>query len=147
MSNKGGSMSGTTMSDSQVSREQALAMVKAAERDFGSANVESIVSGYADDVVIRFADVPEVRGKAAAEKFLRARFARQKNYRLTKVLRMLQGNMIGNYWDGEWEDAQTGKQMVGRGTEFWTVRDGKLAVWEATFNVWEKGGKPQAPLT
>lgn len=140
-------MSGTTMSDSQVSREQALAMVKAAERDFGSANVESIVSGYADDVVIRFADVPEVRGKAAAEKFLRARFARQKNYRLTKVLRMLQGNMIGNYWDGEWEDAQTGKQMVGRGTEFWTVRDGKLAVWEATFNVWEKGGKPQAPLT
>jgi nuclear transport factor 2 (NTF2) superfamily protein len=140
-------MSSTTMTDPQVTREQALAMVKGAERDFGSANVESIMSGYTDDIVIRFADVPEVRGKEQAEKFLRARFARQKNYRLTKVLRMLQGNMIGNYWDGEWEDAQTGKTMIGRGTEFWTVRNGKVALWEATFNVWEKGGKPQTPLT
>lgn len=135
------------MADSQVGREQALAMVKAAERDFGAANVESIVAGYTDDVVIRFADVPEIRGKAQAETFLRARFARQKNYRLTKVLRVLQGNILGNYWDGEWEDAQTGKQMVGRGTEFWTIRDGKVAEWEATFNVWEKGGKPQTPIT
>lgn len=134
------------MADSEVGRDQALAMVKAAERDFASANVESILAGYTDDVVIRFADVPEIRGKAQAEKFLRARFARQKNYRLNKVLRTLQGNTIGNFWDGEWQDAQTGKQMVGRGTEFWTIRDGKLAVWEATFNVWEKGGKPQTPI-
>jgi nuclear transport factor 2 (NTF2) superfamily protein len=129
-----------------VSREQALAMVKAAERDFAAGNVAGIVGGYTDDVVIRFADVPEIRGKAQAERFLRARFARQRNYRLTKVLRMLEGNMLGNYWDGEWQDAQTGKQMVGRGTEFWTVRDGKIALWEATFNVWEKGGKPQTPI-
>ena len=134
------------MADAPLGREQALQMVKAAERDFASGDVASIVAGYTDDVVIRFADVPEIRGKAQAEKFLRARFARQKNYRLTKVLRTLQGNMLGNYWDGEWEDAQTGKQMVGRGTEFWTVRDGKVALWEATFNVWEKGGKPQSPI-
>ena len=134
------------MADSQIGREQALAIVKGVERDFASVNVGSIVAGYTDDVVIRFADVPEIRGKAQAEKFLRARFARQKNYRLSKVLRMLQGNMIGNYWDGEWEDAVTGRQMVGRGTEFWTIRDGKVALWEATFNVWEKGGKPQTPI-
>jgi nuclear transport factor 2 (NTF2) superfamily protein len=134
------------MLDTHVGREQALAMVRAAERDFAAANVAGIVAGYTDDVVIRFADVPEIRGKAQAEKFLRARFARQKNYRLTKVLRMLEGNMLGNYWDGEWEDAQTGKRMVGRGTEFWTLRNGKIAVWEATFNVWEKDGKPQTPI-
>jgi nuclear transport factor 2 (NTF2) superfamily protein len=134
------------MLDTRVGREQALALVKAAERDFAAGNVDGIVAGYTDDVVIRFADVPEIRGKAQAEKFLRARFARQKNYRLTKVLRMLEGNMLGNYWDGEWEDARTGKQMVGRGTEFWTLRNGKIAVWEATFNVWEKDGKPQTPI-
>ena len=134
------------MPSNQVSEEQALAMVKAAERDFAAANVEAIVAGYTDDVVIRFADVPEIRGKAEAKRFLLARFARQKDYRLVKILRMRQGNMIGNYWDGEWKDAQTGKRMVGRGTEFWTIRDGKVAVWEATFNVWEKGGKPQTPI-
>lgn len=127
----------------QVSREQALEMVRAAERNFGSANVEDIVAGYTDDVVIRFADVPEIRGKAAAEKFLRARFARQKNYRLTKVLRTLEGNVIGNYWDGNWEDAQTGRRMKGRGTEFWTVRNGKVCLWEATFNVWDADAGPK----
>jgi nuclear transport factor 2 (NTF2) superfamily protein len=129
-----------------VSRELALKLVQAAEDAFGRGDVEAILRGYTDDVVIRFADIPEIRGKAAAERFLRARFARQRNYRLRKRLRMLEGNMLGNFWDGEWEDAQTGKKMSGRGTEFWTIRDGKIAVWEATFNVWEEGGKPQTPI-
>ena len=46
--------------------------------------------------------------------------------------------MIGNDWDGEWKDVSTGKLMVGRGTEFWTMRDGKVSIWEAAFNVWER---------
>lgn len=129
-----------------VTREQALRLVQGAEEGFGSADVTGILSGYTDDVVIRFADLPEIRGKAAAEHFLRARFARQRNYRLKKTLRVLEGNMIGNYWEGQWEDAVTGKQMRGRGTEFWTVRDGKIAVWEATFNVWEEGAGSSTPI-
>ena len=134
------------MSKKGVTREFALKLVKKVEDIFGRGDVEAILDGYTDDVVIRFADVPEIRGKAAAEKFLRARFARQRNYRLKKDLRMLEGDMLGNYWDGEWEDAVTGKTMCGRGTEFWTIRDGKVALWEATFNVWEKGGKSQTPI-
>jgi nuclear transport factor 2 (NTF2) superfamily protein len=134
------------VTSSALTREFALELVKGAEDAFGSADIAAIVRGYTDDVLIRFADVPEIRGKEAAERFLRARFARQRNYRLRKTLRMLEGNMIGNFWDGEWEDAQTGKAMVGRGTEFWTIRDGKIAVWEATFNAWERGGKPQTPI-
>jgi uncharacterized cupin superfamily protein len=57
---------------------------------------------------------------------------------------MLQGNMVGNFWAGTWEDAQTGCRMTGRGTEFWTVVDGKVKLWEATFNVWyaDAGPKP-----
>jgi nuclear transport factor 2 (NTF2) superfamily protein len=129
-----------------VGRELALKLVQAAEDAFGRGDLEAILRGYTDDVIIRFADIPEIRGKAAAERFLRARFARQRNYRLRKRLRMLEGNMLGNFWEGEWEDAQTGKKMCGRGTEFWTIRDGKIAVWEATFNAWEEGGKPQTPV-
>ena len=63
-----------------------------------------------------------------------------------QVFSTLMGDVVGNYWEGEWQDAQTGKEMTGRGTEFWTVRDGKVAVWEATFNVWEKGGGAQIPI-
>lgn len=134
------------MTAKAVTREFALKLVQNVEDIFARGDVEAILQGYTDDIVIRFADIPEIRGKAAAEKFLRARFARQRNYRLRKVLRMLEGNMLGNYWDGEWEDAITGKTMCGRGTEFWTIRDGKVALWEATFNVWEKGGKAQTPI-
>jgi nuclear transport factor 2 (NTF2) superfamily protein len=134
------------MEKNVLTRELALKLVKDAEDFFGRSDVEAILRGYTDDIVIRFADVPEIRGKEAAERFLRARFARQRNYRLRKVLRVLEGNMIGNFWDGTWEDAKTGKKMQGRGTEFWTIRDGKVAVWEATFNAWEQGGQTQTPI-
>jgi len=26
------------------------------------------------------------------------------------------------------------------------MRDGKIAVWDATFNVWEEGGGPSTPI-
>jgi nuclear transport factor 2 (NTF2) superfamily protein len=121
------------------SLETARAFVKEVETAFGSGDVDRMIKGFTDDVVVRFADRPEMHGIAEVEAFLRLRMARQKNYRLQKHLRMLSGDMIGNMWEGEWEDAQTGKSMRGRGTEFWTMRGRKVAVWEATFNVWEAG--------
>lgn len=139
-------MSSTSAQEASLSREEATALVKNVERVFGSGDVAQMMAGFTDDVVARFADRPEMHGKAEVEAFLRARFARQKNYRLSKTLRIVSGNMIGNVWDGEWEDAQTGRTMKGRGTEFWTVRNGKIAVWEATFNVWEAGAAPPSPF-
>ncbi|KAF0162865.1 MAG: hypothetical protein FD157_3639 [Rhodocyclaceae bacterium] len=131
------------MSANALSNEQAVAMVQAAEMNFGSGNVPAILAGLTDDVVIQFADVPEIHGKTDAEKFLNARFSRQKNYQLKKTMRMLQGNMVGNFWAGTWEDAQTGRRMAGRGTEFWTVVDGRVKLWEATFNVWDADAGPK----
>ena len=130
-----------------IDRERAAALVQATEANFARADVPAILAGFTDDVIIRFADLPEMRGLAEAEKFLRARFARQKNYRLKKSLRMVEGSMIGNFWEGDWEDAKTGKAMRGRGTEFWTLHDnGKVAVWEATFNVWEPSTGSVTPI-
>jgi nuclear transport factor 2 (NTF2) superfamily protein len=129
-----------------IDRERAASLVQATEAAFARADVAAIIAGFTDDVIIRFADLPEIRGQADAEKFLCARFARQKNYQLKKSLRMVEGSMIGNFWEGTWEDARTGAAMRGRGTEFWTLRDGKVAVWEATFNVWEEAGGPSIPI-
>ena len=131
---------------SAMSLEEARRLVKRVEKLFAEADIKGIMAGYTDDVVVRFADFPEMRGKPAVEKFLTARLGRQKNYRLRKDLRTLMGNIIGNYWEGEWDDAKTGKKMTGRGTEFWTMCDGKVTLWEATFNVWEAGGEPVSPL-
>jgi hypothetical protein len=50
---------------------------------------------------------------------------------------------IANYWEGEWEDRVTGVRIAGRGVKIWVMRDGKIAVWEAGFNINEVG-KPSA---
>ena len=79
--------------------------------------------------------LPEFRGKAALEQLFRSRSERQLGYRLRKELRSLAGNTIANYWEGEWQDTVTGKEMAGRGVEIWIMRDGRIAVWDAAFNV------------
>jgi len=40
-----------------------------------------------------------------------------------------------NVWDGEWEDTATGRRIKGFGVEVWTMRGGKIAVWETAFNI------------
>ena len=101
-----------------MDRDEALKVVQRAEDTFNRGDVDAILSRYTEDVVIRFAGIPEISGKIAAEKFLRARFARQ--------------------------NARTGKAMLGHGAEFWRYRDGKLAYWEAALNVWEAGADASA---
>lgn len=129
-----------------ITLEEAKELVRVTQKRFGDRDVDAIMPGLTDDVFVRFADMPEMTGKPAVEAFLRTRFARQENYELTKTLRMLSGNMVGNYWEGTWTDATNGKKMQGRGTEFWTMKGGKVAIWEATFNIWEQGGAPLTPL-
>jgi nuclear transport factor 2 (NTF2) superfamily protein len=130
----------------ELSFAEAKTIVQNVENLFGRADLPKIIEGFTADAVARFADFPEMRGREAIGKFLAARFARQRDYRLTKHLRMVMGDMIGNEWQADWTDGKTAKTMRGRGMEFWTMRDGKIAVWDATFNVWEEGGPPSTPV-
>jgi nuclear transport factor 2 (NTF2) superfamily protein len=124
--------------------EQALKIVQRAEDTFNRGDVAAILGRYADDVVIRFAGLPEISGKPAAEAFLRARFARQRDYRLKKTLFMVEGFKIGATYTASWTDARTAKPMLGKGAEFWLYREGKLALWDAAMNVWEASADPAA---
>jgi len=119
--------------------EEARAFVKHVESLFMPWNVDGILAGFTDECIVRFGDLPEFRGKPALEKFFRARAARQKGYRLRKQFRALMGDVIANSWEGEWEDASTGAKMTGFGVEIWVMQEGKIAVWEAAFNVREAG--------
>jgi nuclear transport factor 2 (NTF2) superfamily protein len=124
----------------------AKRLVQGVEDAFGAADLARIEQGFTEDAVARFADFPEMHGRDAIMDFLKARFARTKDYKLTKTLHVLMGDMLANTWDASWQDARTGKAMLGRGTEVWRVRDGRIALWDATFNVWEKGGPPATPV-
>jgi len=125
-------------------RDEARKIVQRAEDTFNRGDVDAILGRYADDIVIRFAGIPEIRGKAAAERFLRARSARQKNYRVKKTLFMVEGFKIGATYTVSFGDAMTGKAMLGRGVELWQYRNGKLVLWEASLNIWEEGADPAA---
>jgi nuclear transport factor 2 (NTF2) superfamily protein len=114
--------------------EEASALVSHVQSLFMPWNIDALVAGFTDDCVVRFGAIPEFRGHDALRKFFTARSARQKGYRLNKQLRTLTGDLMTNVWDGEWEDAETGQPMKGFGIEVWTMRDGKIAVWEAAFN-------------
>jgi nuclear transport factor 2 (NTF2) superfamily protein len=84
---------------------------------------------------VRFGTVSEFRGREALRAFFESRRAKQKSYRLKKEFRSLMDDIITNVWDGEWEDDTSGIAMRGFGVEVWIMRDGKIAIWEAAFNV------------
>jgi nuclear transport factor 2 (NTF2) superfamily protein len=84
---------------------------------------------------VRFGTVPEFRGRKALREFFTARSTKQKGYRLRKQFRSLAGDVLTNVWEGDWEDASSGVAMKGFGVEVWKMRDGKIAIWEAAFNV------------
>jgi nuclear transport factor 2 (NTF2) superfamily protein len=125
---------------------EARDLVHTVEDAFGAADLTAIAKGFTENAIARFADFPEMHGRAEIMRFLTARFARTLNYKLTKKLQVLTGNRLANTWDASWTDAKTGKSMLGRGTEIWIMRGHQIAVWDATFNVWEQGGGSATPV-
>ena len=130
----------------ELSFADAEAVLERAQRLLNAGDLSGVMKTFASDVVVRFADFPETRGRPPVEKFLTARFARLKNYRLQKQLRAVSGNVIACSWDAEWDDGQDGRQMQGYGIELLTMRGDTIAKWEATFNVWQKGGGSSLPI-
>jgi nuclear transport factor 2 (NTF2) superfamily protein len=115
--------------------EEARRFVKHVETLFMPWNIDALVDGFTEDCTVRFGTLGEFQGREALRAFFTARSRRQKNYRLTKELRTLADDKLTNIWNGAWEDAETGTAMKGFGIEIWTMRGGKIAVWEAAFNV------------
>jgi nuclear transport factor 2 (NTF2) superfamily protein len=115
--------------------DEARALVKQVESLFMPWNIDALVDGFTPDCVIRFGTVPEFRGRERLREFFTARSAKQEGYRLRKQFRSLDGDTLTNVWDGEWRDAASGATMKGFGVEVWIMREGKIAVWEAAFNV------------
>jgi nuclear transport factor 2 (NTF2) superfamily protein len=132
--------------ESAWTREQASALLGVVEDMFHRRDVDALVNGFTEDCVVRFAEQPERRGRQALRELFTARLARQKNYRLKKTLRALDGNVLANTWEGAWEDGETGTSMRGFGVEVWRMRDGMIAVWDAAFNVWREGGDRRSPV-
>lgn len=126
--------------------EQAKAIVKRVETVINDKDIEATVAGFTEDAVVHFGDFPELRGRPAIRDFMAARWVRQKDYVFRKTLHAVTGNVFANTWEGQWVDGQTGRAMRGFGTDIWTMKDGRIDLWEAAFNAWEEGGGPTSPI-
>jgi nuclear transport factor 2 (NTF2) superfamily protein len=114
--------------------EECRSFVAHVESLFMPWNVDALVDGFTEDCVVRFGIIPEFSGREKLRAFFVARSSKQKNYRLRKQFRTLMGDIMTNIWDGKWEDAATGRPMKGFGVEVWTMRGGRIAIWETAFN-------------
>lgn len=130
----------------ELTWQEAERLVAYQQRLTGTNDPERMLEAFAPDVVVRYADFPEMRGRAELQRFAASRFARQKNYRLSKQLRAVSGNVMVCSWDATWDDGRDGRAMEGYGIELLTIEAGKIARWDAVFNVWEKGTTGSLPI-
>ena len=93
-------------------KPQADALLRAVEDMFHRRDVDALVNGFTEDCVVRFAEQPERRGRAVLRQLFTARLARQRDYRLTKTLMALDGNVLANTWEGIWEAGGERKSPV-----------------------------------
>jgi nuclear transport factor 2 (NTF2) superfamily protein len=122
-----------------ITWELAEAASKLSEERFQAGDVEGLISKYDENIIIRFASLPEIRGKENAKAFLQKRLQRQLNYSLKKIVLSIDGEKVTRGWTGQWIDSRTQKKMEGRGIEFLQYEEGRLVLWDACFHVWEEG--------
>ncbi|BAO94156.1 nuclear transport factor 2 family protein [Caballeronia insecticola] len=128
----------------QMTWSQAEALLAGYQKQWNTGDIDNYMQGFADDIVVEFADLPRIQGKTDLKAFILARLARQKGYQLKKTLRGVVGSTIICSWTASWTDSKTGKSMKGRGIEFIEIQKEKCVYWEATFNAWPEGEAPDS---
>ncbi len=136
-----------TRPNQTLTQQEAAAILARYQELWNRAALPELLDGFTEDITVDFADLPTIMGKGELDQIIRARLARQQQYRLTKTLRFVSGNTIVGSWVADWIDGVTGRPMKGKGIEFIEMRDGKCARWEATFNAWDAEAPGRSQFT
>jgi ketosteroid isomerase-like protein len=134
-------------SNQALTQQEAAAILARYQELWNRAALSELLDGFSEDITVDFADLPTIRGKSELDQVIRARLARQQQYRLEKTLRFVSGNTIVGSWVADWIDGVTGRPMKGKGIEFIELRDGKCARWEATVNAWDAKAPGRSQFT
>jgi len=114
-------------------RESALRKVKAAEDAWNSRDPERIALAYAEDTVWRNRD-EFFTGRDAVKDFLRRKFLKEQDYRLSKELWAFDGARISVRFEYEWRD-RGGQWWRSHGNEHWEFNpDGLMQRRDASIN-------------
>ncbi len=129
---------GTLLADPSVfTLDQAKTLVQLFAKVTSCRDPASFASGFTEDCVAWFPPQPELRGRSALHDFMAAGFkALGDDYVCTKSLRTVNGNVLGVTWMSTWTNRKSGETMIGRGLEFWIMREQKIARWDCSQTVW-----------
>jgi nuclear transport factor 2 (NTF2) superfamily protein len=113
--------------------ETALAKVRAAEDAWNSRDPERVALAYSPDSAWRNRDV-FLKGRDEIRAFLRGKWSRELDYRLTKALWGFRENRIAVRFQYEWHDAR-GRWFRSYGNELWEFDEsGLMRRREASIN-------------
>jgi nuclear transport factor 2 (NTF2) superfamily protein len=121
---------------SEFTERAIQSALKRYEELFSRGDVEAILEGFTDDVRVRYGAYPPFVGKHDLRDLLRQRFARIRDYRLSKRLEFISAPRFAASWTGSWVDAGSLTHMNVYGLEFLTVRGGQFCEWSAAVTVW-----------
>ncbi len=101
--------------------ETALAKVQAAEDGWNSRDPERVALAYTEDSEWRNR-TEFLRGRPAIRAFLKRKWEKERDYRLTKELWGFRENRIAVRFEYEWRD-DTGQWYRSYGNEMWEFND------------------------
>jgi hypothetical protein len=81
-----------------LTRQEAAAILTRYQELWNRDALPELLDGFTEDITADFADLPTIKGKGELDQIIRARLARQQQYRLTKTLRFVSGNTIVGSW-------------------------------------------------
>jgi len=121
------------------SRHQATTLLRAVVEMVQSGDIQALVDLFPEDCVVRYGATPEQQGRVPLRRVVTEHLAKKQNLRVQKDCIAIDRNKLVIRSEEHWTDRDTGKPMTGFGVEVWTMREGKIAVWEAAFSAGEEG--------
>lgn len=116
------------------SRHQASTLLRAMAEMFQRADIPALVELFTEDCTVRYGAAAEQQGRVPLRRILTGLIERRRELRMQKTCIAIDRNKLVIRSEESWKEGEAGKPMTGFGIEVWTMRDGKIALWEAGFS-------------
>lgn len=121
------------------SRHQASTLLRAMAEMFQRADIPALVELFTEDCTIRYGAAAEQQGRVPLRRVLTGLIERRRDLRMSKTCIAIDRNKLVIRSEESWKEGDANTPMTGFGIEVWTMRDSRIAVWEAGFSAGEDG--------
>lgn len=121
------------------SRHQASTLLRAMAEMFQRADIPALVELFAEDCTIRYGAAAEQHGRVPLRRVLTGLVERRRELRMQKTCIAIDRDKLVIRSEESWKEGEGNTPMTGFGIEVWTMRDGKIAIWETGFSAGEEG--------